>query len=247
MGGGGASGVGEADTSFETSLAAILDHATEAFIALDQRLQITAVNHVFESLVGRSASKMIGRPWEEMFPAAAQAVMGEQLRRSLRTGETIDFEATTETGGGRHYGVRAFPYPGGVAALIVNRTAEREMARTLHTARATEAALAALPQIMLLRLNIRGVIAEVSDGFAGLTGFSRDELLTCRLTDIVQPRDRPDLARVVENLLQGGQPQEIATTLLVKNGQERPVRIGAAAIQGELGPDGVAAAISVAG
>ncbi|MES2867740.1 MAG: hypothetical protein V4703_13445, partial [Actinomycetota bacterium] len=46
--------------------------------------------------------------------------------------------------GGRHYGVRAFPYPGGVAALIVNRTAEREMARTLHTARATEAALAAL-------------------------------------------------------------------------------------------------------
>lgn len=244
--GGVSRGVEEEDeTTFETSLAAVLDHTNEAFMALDSRLHVTAVNHVLESLVGRSASQMLGRFWEDIFPGNARAVVGEQLRRALRTGDTVDFETATENGGGRHYLVRAFPYPGGVAALIMNKTAEHEAARELNAARATEAALSAMSRVMIVRLNVRGVLTEVGADFVTLTGFSRDELLTCRLTDIVQPRDRATLGKALEAILQGAGPQELATTLLVKNGDERPVRIGAAAIFNELSPDGVVAAFSM--
>ncbi|WP_332770399.1 PAS domain-containing protein [Phenylobacterium sp.] len=246
-GGVAARGPDRGQAGFETSLAAVLDHTGEGFMALDARLHVTAVNHVFKALVGLSSSQIIGRCWEELFAATAQSVIGEQLRRALRSGEAVDFEAVTDSLSGRRYAIRAFPYPGGVAALILNKTAEREMHRELQAAKASEAALSALSQVMIVRLNVRGVLAEVGSDFASLTGFSREELLTCRLADVIQPRDRVALNRVLEELLQGSGPREFATTLLVKNGDERPVRIGAAAILNDLSPDGVVAALSLVG
>ena len=232
------------ETSFETSQSAILDHVTEAFMALNAQLHITAVNHVIEALVGHSASQVVGRFWEELFPPTARSLMGEQLKRALRTGEALDFEAPGDGPGLRRYAIRAFPYPGGVAVLIQNRTAEREMQTQLHEATALMTALSMLPQVMTLRLNVRGVFTAVEDRFAQMVGFSADELRACRLPDIVRPRDRAELTAALESVLQGGQPATIDTTFLVKDGGERPVRIGVATVVHDLVPDGLVAAVS---
>ena len=230
---------------FETSQHAILDHVTEAFMAVNAQLHITAVNHVFEALVGHSASQLVGRFWEDLFPATARSLMGEQLKRALRTGETLEFEAPGDAPGVRRYGFRAFPYPGGVAVLIQNRTAEREMQAQLNEARALDAALSMLPQVMVLRLNVRGVLTTIDPGFAKLLGFSADELVSCRLPDIARTRDRADLTAALEAVLQGGQPNQVATTLLVKNGGELAVRIGLAGVIRDLVPDGLVAAVTL--
>ena len=231
--------------SYETSQHAILDHVTEAFMALNAQLHITEVNHVLEALVGHSASQLVGRFWEDLFPPTARSLMGEQLKRALRTGETLEFEAPGDAPGVRRYAFRAFPYPGGVAVLIQNRTAEREMQAQLNEARALDAALSMLPQVMVLRLNVRGVLTTIDAGFAKMLGFSADELISCRLPDIARPRDRAELTAALEAILQGGQPSQIATTLLVKDGGELPVRIGLATVVRDLAPDGLIAAVTV--
>lgn len=241
-------GFSEADQhSFETSQSAILDHMAEAFMALNAQLQVTAVNHVFEALVGLSASQIVGRLWADLFPPIARSIMGEQLKRTLRTGEALDFEAISDGPEGRRYGVRAFPYPGGVAVLMQNRTAERELQANLQEARALEEALSQLPQVMILRLNIRGVITEVNKDFADLVGFSIQELMACRLPDIARPRDRAELTASLEKVLRGSEPLQLTTTLLVKNGGELSVRIGVASIIHDLVPDGLVAAVTLAG
>ena len=234
----------EEHSAYETS--AILDHVTEAFMALNAQLHITTVNHVFEALVGLSASQIVGRFWEDLFPSVARSLMGEQLKRALRTGEALDFEAQGDGSGLRRYSVRAFPYPGGVAALIQNRTAEREMQAQLRRTKALDAALSVLPQVMVLQLNIRGVLTGVDCDFAALVGFSADELLACRLPDIVRPRDRAALNATLEGVLQGGPPVQLATRLLVKNGGEIPVHIGVATMIDSLVPDGLIAAVTLA-
>lgn len=233
-------------TSFETGQSAILDHVTEAFMALNAQLHITAVNHVFEALVGHSASQVVGRFWEELFPPTARSLMGEQLKRALRTGEALDFEAPGDGPGVRRYAIRAFPYPGGVAVLIQNRTAEREMQTQLQEAKSLMTALSMLPQVMTLRLNVRGVLIEVDPGLARMVGFTAQELLACRLPDIVRPRDRADLTAALEAVLQGGQPAAIGTTFLVKDGGELPVRIGVATVVHDLVPDGLIAVVTPA-
>lgn len=235
----------EAHPSFETSRSAILDHVTEAFMALDGQLHITAVNHVFEALVGQSASQILGRPWAELFPQTASSQMGEQLKRALLAGETLDFETRGEGAGARRYGVRAFPYPGGVAVLIQNRTAEREMQLQLGQAKALDAALGALAQVTVLRLNARGAITSVDAAFSRLVGFSPADLPSCWLPDLVRDTDRARLTAVVEAALQGGPPVQVAAGLLIKQGGEIPVRIGVAAVMDGLAPVGAIAAMTL--
>lgn len=227
------------DHSAETSREAILEHLAEGFIALDPTLHVTSVNPVFEALAGRSAGQLIGANWSDLFPLAPQAVIAEQMRRVLRTGEAVEFEADSTLQSGRCYGVRVFPYPDGVAALFVNRTEEHDLRNRLRYAQAMRAATAVLPQLAVARLNIRGVLAEMDTDFLRLTGFSSAELLDCRLTDIIRPTDRRALALAVEKVLQGGPAARVATALMVKAGDERPVELSLAPILREGAADGV--------
>lgn len=232
--------VGGADDSVaETGREALLEHVTEGFIALDAALRVTKVNPVFEALIGRSAARLVGASWADLFPLQSQAVIAEQMRRVLRTGEAVEFEADSTVQSGRCYGVRVFPYPGGVAALFVNRTEEHALRNRLRYARAMRAATTALPRLAVARLNVRGVLAEMDDDFLRLTGFSNVELLDCRLTDIVRPADRRSLTQALEHVLQGGPPTRMTTALLVKAGDERPVELALAPVQQDGVVDGV--------
>ena len=227
------------DQTAETCREALLEHTTEGFIALDPTLRVTKVNPVFEALVARSAGQLVGANWSDLFPLPTQAVIAEQMRRVLRTGEAVEFEADSTVQPGRCYGVRVFPYPGGVAALFVNRTEEHSLQGRLRHARAMRAATAALPRLAVARLNIRGVLAEMDDDFLRLAGFSNAELLDCRLTDIVRPTDRRPLTQALEKVLQGGPAARITTALLVKAGDERPVELSLAPILRDGAADGV--------
>lgn len=233
------SGTSLEDQTAETSLEALLEHMTEGFIALDHTLRVTKVNPIFEALAARSAGQLVGANWSELFPLPTQAVIAEQMRRVLRTGEAVEFEADSTVQAGRCYGVRVFPYPGGVAALFVNRTEEHSLQSRLRHARAMRAATTAMPRLAVARLNIRGVLAEMDDDFLQLAGFSSAELLDCRLTDIVPPADRRPLTQALEKVLQGGPATRMTTALLVKAGEERPVELSLAPILHDGAADGV--------
>lgn len=228
----------------ETARSAILGHLNEAFVALDPDLRITAVNAVFEDLKGASAAQLVGLAWTEVFSAPVQALIGEQFRRVLRTGETLEFESESTVQSGRCFGVRVFPYPGGVAALFVNRTEERDLRARLDRAAALETALSVLPEVATARLNIRGVLASMDADFLRLTGFSEAELRDCRLSDIVRPAERRALTQAVEHALQGDAPARLPVTLLVKDGAERTVELALATVRRDGVPEGVLAVLS---
>lgn len=228
----------------ESARASILGHMSEAFIALDSDLRITAVNSVFEDLKGIAAAQLVGAAWMDVFNAPSQTLTGEQFRRVLRTGETVEFESESAVRKGRCYAIRAFPYAGGVAALFVNRTEERELRGRVERISALEAALSTLPGLATARLNIRGVLTAMDADFLRLSGFSEAELRDCRLSDIVRPAERRPLGIAVERVLQGGEPTRLSATLLVKNGAERTVELALAPILRDGLPDGVMAVLS---
>ncbi|PVM86336.1 prevent-host-death family protein [Caulobacter radicis] len=228
----------------ETARSAIVGHLNEAFVALDPDLKITAVNPVFEDLKGASAAQLVGLAWTEVFSAPVQALIGEQFRRVLRTGETLEFESESTVQSGRCFGVRVFPYPGGVAALFVNRTEERDLRARLDRAAALETALSVLPGVATARLNIRGVLTSMDADFLRLTGFSEAELRDCRLSDIVRPAERRALTQAVEHALQGDAPARLPVTLLVKDGAERTIELALATVRRDGVPEGVLAVLS---
>lgn len=237
---------GQDSGAFETSRAAILDHMAEAFMALDDRLRITAVNHVFEALMGASASQIVGRSWADLFPPFTRAVLEERLKRVLHTGEAQEFEASGDGLGRRRYSVHLFPHPGGVAALIQNRTAEQDLRLQAHEAKALEGALAALSQVMVLRLNARGLLTEVSKPFADLVGFTQDELAERRLADLARLAERAELAAALEAVMESARAALLTATLMTKDGGELPVQIGVSAVVDDLTAQGLVAAVTLA-
>jgi PAS domain S-box-containing protein len=155
----------------------------------------------------------------------------------------VEFEASASPDGARRCTMRAFPYPGGVAIMIVNRTEERELRQRLDEEMAFRKAISCLRDVATARLNVRGVIVAVDDQFAELTGFSPNELFGCRLTDVVRPSQRRALGDAIELLLRGGPPQVLPATLLVKNGGERAIELGVAAILRDGLAEGLVAAL----
>lgn len=235
----------ESGYALETQLAAILEHTREGFVALDEQMHILAVNSVLEELVGQPASRMIGRMWGDPYPTPVSPVIGEELRRVIRTGEASEFETYSAKVRGRRYQVRAFPYPGGVAALFVNRTAQNVMREELQDSRAFTQARALLATSGQMKINIRGVIESLDEGFAAITGFVDADLTgSAQLTSIVRPQERRAVARVLETTLQSGEPATIEAILLVKGGKELAVRLAIAPILRDTTADGAAVIVA---
>lgn len=229
---------------YETRLSALVEHAWEGLLVLDANLAVRDANGVFELMIGKNAGQLAGRGLEAVFGGAAQFVIGEQIRRVLRTGEVVEFTTQAIGPPGRHYALRAFPYAGGVGLLILNNTAEHDMTTYVQEARALESALTAVGGVSVVRLNIRGVFSAIDDAFAALSGFAAVELAEARLTDVVRPRDRAELSHALEQVFQTGAPRRLSTTLLVKDGDERRIEVGLAAILRHGAPDGAVVAIA---
>lgn len=236
----------ERDTRSETALSALLGAMTEAFVAFDEGLAVMAVNHPFEALVGLSSSQLISHGWSDLFPAPGQALIGEHLLRSLRAGEVIEFEASVSPGGDRRCSMKTFPYPGGVALLLLNRSEERDLRRRFQAANAFRMATSHLHDFGAARLNIRGAFAELDERFAAMTGFKVEELIDYRLTDVVRPAERHALAARIETVLRTNEPAVTPATLLVKNGGEREIEMSLAPVLEDCSPMGLIVAARAA-
>lgn len=235
----------EALARSETALAAVLGAISEAFVAFDDRLQVSTANHAFEALAGLSAAQLQGLSCAELFPAPRQALIAEQLLRALRAGEIVEFEAGAAPDGERRCSMRAFPYPGGVALVMLNRSEERELRRRLEAAEAFRTAASNLHDVGSARLNLRGVFAELDERFAAMTGFKADELIDYRLTDVVRPAERHALSARIEAVLRTNAPAVVGATLLVKDGGERPIELSLAPMLEDYAPAGLIATARV--
>lgn len=229
----------EARVRSETALSALQGAMSEAFVAFDESLKITAANHPFEAMAGLGAAQMEGLAWSELFPAPNQALIGEQLLRALRAGEIVEFEASASPDGQRRCSMRAFPYPGGVALLMLNRSEERDLRRRFEAATAFRTATSNLHDLGAARLNVRGAFAELDERFAAMTGFKVEELIDYRLTDVVRPVERHALAARIEEVLRTGAPAVVPAILLVKNGGEREIELSLAPVLEDCAPAGL--------
>lgn len=234
LNGGGA----ESEPQLEVARAAILNHMSQGFASFDADLRFTSVNRIYEDFANSSATQLIGRRFEECFPTASP-ILVDHLRRTLRTGEPAEFESRSTTFPDRVHHAQTFPYPGGLALLINSRVEEEERKAQLLEAQAFRSALEATMPLALGVLNVRGGFVRMNPAFCDLTGFSREDLVGVRLTDLVRPAQRHAALKAIDDTLQGGAAVAFDTTILAKGAAERPVRIGMAAIIRESAYEGL--------
>lgn len=91
---------------------------------------------------------------------------------------------------------------------------------------------------------IDGTILLINRAFSELTGFSREELLTMNVRDLIPEQHRKQRDHMVAQVLQTGEPGEYEIDYLRKNGSQVPVSIAVFPVMGNDGkPTGLAAII----
>ncbi len=123
--------------------ARLCDHAAVAMVATDAENRIVCWNREAESLLGRRAAEMIGRPILDVVPPERHKVFRRLLDRTTSRGEMSRFEVALPRGGDERpidllVVLSAIPDTDGtargVAAWILDETHRKEMARRLTQA-----------------------------------------------------------------------------------------------------------------
>lgn len=209
-------GAPEPQTSKESGVlsayAGIPDHSSEALLVMNRDLRVLVVNRVFEDLAGLHASNMIGRPGADLFAPGCEPVVSGHFRHALQTGMAIQFDMPSALVEGRHYTFNVFPHADGIAALIVNRTAEVALRDELEVCRSLAASFALAVDLAHARVSLRGLVEEPSPQFTRLMGLdpTRPPL---PFIEMVAEARRRQAAEALDRVLAGGPAVRLETAL----------------------------------
>lgn len=181
----------------------VLESITDAFFALDDQWRFTYLNSQAEVLLERSRADLLGRNvWEE-FPDARDSPFQRQYEKAVRENTTVQFEAFYEPLD-TWFSVRAYPHADGLSVYFVDVTERRNMEETLRERERRFRLLFQnnpLPMWVYDRETLR--FLAVNGAAIDQYGYSEDEFLEMRITDI---RPEEELPRLMDNL-SGNRPE----------------------------------------
>jgi PAS domain S-box-containing protein len=100
-------------------LASILEGVSDAFLALDDELEVTFVNRAAERMLDRGRDGLLGHALLDAYPDAAGTLFEERCRDAITTRRPETFEAQLEHGPARGwYEVRVYPHARGISVFI---------------------------------------------------------------------------------------------------------------------------------
>jgi len=170
---------------------AILERISDAYVELDPAWRFVYVNRRAEPLLRRTRDELIGRDAREIFPEVIQAPFRDAYLRAAAEDIPVELEAFYPPYDA-WYEVRAFPTPEGLSVFFHDVTARKraEAERKELRARAQDAearyrSLFDGIRDAILVTDAEARYIDVNPAATELLGYSRQELLTMRVPEVV--------------------------------------------------------------
>lgn len=206
-----------------------------AFIVLDHQFHISETNTAAAILLGARREDLLAKPLQELWPDFGNSVAEAQIRRAMRTGDTVQVRIHAAA---QSIDVKAFPWPGGLGLLV--RAAGRDEQLEDVTARAStiDRLLALDGRMGMIRLSARGTIAEADAAFCAMIQIPVERLCGARLPDLALRDNRATVSGLIEDTLSNAGEGRCDAMLIDNDGREIPVHLTFAAIRDGLGSGG---------
>lgn len=225
--------------TLRTDLFAISENMDEGFLAFDHALTVQGSNRIAQTFVGQTQSELLGQSVLDIMPQPLASSLSDRLRRVLRSRSPERLEAGAFDG--RYLSITLFPISGGVAAVFTNTTEQHSVRRRVDEADAVRNALHHHPRTVLITIDPRGRITEISAQIKALSEFEPGDLAGHRFVDLIAASQRRAVSDLVERVLRDAKPDNVAVTLLTKRGGEIRGSISAAPILSDFAVNGVTA------
>ncbi|HEX3011860.1 MAG TPA: PAS domain S-box protein [Syntrophomonadaceae bacterium] len=163
------------------------------------------VNPVFEKMVNRDRSQLIGKKIREVFGGDLYSLRIEQYSQVALTGKPVEFQ-WYEPNMDKHFDVIAFnPGEGQCAALFIDITKRQETEQALRLSEEKfSKAFSSSPNCIVLNTITDGCFIDVNDNFCFTMGYSRLEVIGKSSLELNLWQDPEDLRQLMKLLQQQG-------------------------------------------
>ncbi len=187
--------------------------ANAGMAILDRELRFAQINETLAEMNGPSVEEHLGKTLAEVLPHLAP-ILEPMYRQMLATGEpALNQETSSYTpqnpGGLRHWIASHFPLPGeggfiGIGAVIIEITARKRAEEALQEQIEQNQLILQTALDGFFKLRLDGQILEVNPAFSAVVGYSREELLGMKITELEAQETAEETARHIERVIQTG-------------------------------------------
>jgi PAS domain S-box-containing protein len=187
--------------------------ANAGMVILDRELRYVQINETLAELNGPSVAEHVGKTVGEVLPHLAP-ILEPMYRRMLATGEPalneeISGYTPKEPGVLRHWIASHFPLPGedgfiGIGGVVIEITARKRAESALQEQIRQNQLILQSTLDGFFKLRLDGQVLEVNPAFSAIVGYSREELLGMKISELEAQETPEETARHIERVIQTG-------------------------------------------
>lgn len=217
----------------EQLLRDVFESISEPIFVLSEDRRVRIWNTASRIRMGRQHEEVAGQLFDEAFPA----LRGSELARAIATvnvasGPWVVPQTTlNDLQGDIEYEVRVFPFRRGLTVYARDITRQKKAEQAIRRSEELFRAMFAGSPLPMFVCDLKTLeFLEVNEQFVSAYGWSRQELLQMRLTDIRPPEDIPGLFKRLSNPDRSA-PDVTESRHCLHNGEVIDVRIFASLLE----------------
>ena len=223
----------------------LIENLKEGFVMHDAEVRVVKMNRAAEAFFGVKRGDMLGFTVSEATGMPHNLPIQNMLRRVMRSGEIVEYEAESALYPGRRISLRSFPFRDGVATFFLNMTEHERLRQAADEFDAAKRALAAARRVGLAKIDTLGRLVFADSYFESLTQASTAELAVMSLIDKVVEADRARVREAFAKAINDGQTSALTLRMSAPGGPHEVV-LALAPLTRELKIEGVMLALGKA-
>jgi PAS domain S-box-containing protein len=172
----------------DIELAIVLDRISEHIVIQDEEMRIIWANHAAGVSVGAAQEDLVGRRCYEVWQGRQDPCPGCPVRDSVATG--VPAQAEISTPDGRHWFIKGYPLKdgaGGITGAVeitMDVTGRKIAEEALWESRQKYSNLFQYSSDAVFVHDLEGNIVDVNQKALDLTGYTRPEILSLKISDL---------------------------------------------------------------
>lgn len=174
----------------------VFESINEPIFVLNQDGRVRIWNTASRVRMGRQQEEVAGQVFDEAFPALRDSELARAIATvNLASGPWIIPQATlSELQGDIEYEVRVFPFRRGLTVYARDITRQKKVEQDIRRSEELFRAMFAGSPLPMFVCDLKSLeFLEINEQFVASYGWTRQELLQMRLTDVCPPEDIPGL------------------------------------------------------
>ena len=206
-------------------IAQILESITDGFVAIDRDWRFTYVNAEGEKLLGKTREQMVGQSVWAVIPGMEGSVFHRHYLTAMNRRLPVVFEEHSLVVD-KWFEVHAYPAENGISVYFHDVTAQREAQQKLRRSEEQYRELFENANDLLYTHDLLGNFATVNHACVATTGYTRAELTSMSLVDLVAPEHLDRARQMLLHKIQnngGGTTYEV--DLIARDGRRVPLEV----------------------